>query len=122
MRVFRAGQKGAPSVYAVWFPAPLILKIGFSKNTTDSIFEGSARRRARNRSWDVEGSRCIWKQPGDTRTEAWMQATLAFRWLPAYRETSGRISEWFSVPGFLTADEVVTVLGGLYRLVPPDRT
>jgi Recombinase len=120
MRIFLADQKGAPSVYAVWFPSPCILKIGFSLNVTDSIFVNSARRRARVRNWDDGGSRCIWRKPGDTRTEAWMQATLAFRWQSAYRETSGRICEWFSVPRILTVDEVVTALDGLYRIVPPD--
>lgn len=121
MRVFRAGLELGSSVYAVWFPSPSILKIGFSAATVDSIFTGAARVRAKRRNWDTKGSRCIWKQPGDTRTEAWMQATLAFRWRPAYNETSGRICEWFAVH-HLYVEEIARALDGVYRLVPPDLT
>ena len=115
----RTAQKGAPSVYALWFPSPFILKVGFSKNTTVSIIAASARIRARRRGWDTQGSRCIWQQPGDTRTEAWMQATLAFRWQSGYRETSGRICEWFQVAD-LTAEEIAGVLDSIYEMVPAD--
>lgn len=120
MRLVRADQKGTTSVYAVWFPVPCILKIGFSSSTADTVFESSARVRAKNRDWDIKGSRCIWKQPGDMRTEAWMQATLAFRWHPAFSQKYSRICEWFSVPAILVVDEVVAVLAGIYRLVPAD--
>lgn len=119
-RLQHAAHRDGSSVYAVWFPSPCILKIGFSSSTADTVFESSARVRAKNRDWDIKGSRCIWKQPGDTRTEAWMQATLAFRWRPAFSQKHSRICEWFSVPAILTVDEVVTALAGVYRLVPAD--
>jgi len=117
MRLERAAQKGAPSVYAVWFPSPRILKIGLSGNTTNSIFVGSARIRAKRRDWDTSGSRFLWKQPGDLRTEAWMQVNLAFRWQSAFKLRSGRLSEWFHVPDAAERD-IVEVLEHVYALVP----
>jgi hypothetical protein len=119
-RLERVAQKGTSSVYAVWFPDPQVLKIGFTVHTTDSIFTCVARRRAERRDWDIEGSRCIWKQPGDLRTEAWVQSTLAFRWLAAF-EQKHRICEWFQVPD-LAEVEIVDVLDGIYELVPADLT
>ena len=52
----------------------------------------------------------------DTRVEAWMLATLAFRWRQAF-ERGKRISEWFQVPD-LAEDELVKVLDEVYGLVP----
>jgi hypothetical protein len=117
----RQTQKGMPSVYAVWFPAPRILKVGFTTDTQNSIFTGTARTRAKRRNWDTEGASCIWRQPGDTRTEAWMQATLAFRWQAAFEQKHTRICEWFQVPD-LTEDAIVTVLDEAYGQVPADLT
>jgi len=119
-RLEHAAHSDGSSVYAVWFPCPRILKIGFSTSTANSVFVSAARGRAKRRDWDIGGSCCIWKQPGDTRTEAWMQATLAFRWPHAFEQKLSRICEWFSVPAILTVDEVVTALAGVYRLVPAD--
>jgi len=119
-RLVRASQKGGSFVYAVWLPSPRILKVGFS-TYMNGLFVCSVRDRARERNWDTEGARCIWKQPGDTRTEAWMQATLAFRWPPAFEEKGGRICEWFAVPE-LAVEEITEVVDGIYRLVPPDLT
>lgn len=115
----RKAQRGAPSVYAVWFPVPCVLKVGFTEHTRDSLFESSARTRAVRRGWNVDGYSCIWKRPGDTRTEAWMQATLAFRWLPAFDQKFSRICEWFVVPG-VTAAQVTEILDEFYELVPVD--
>ena len=84
-RLERAVQKRIPSVYGVWFPAVRVLKVGFTTDTRNFIFAATARRKARCRGWDVEGAQCIWRQPGDLRTEAWIQSTLAFRWLPGLR-------------------------------------
>jgi hypothetical protein len=117
VRYRRQAQKGIPSVYAVWFPGPQVLKVGFTTDTQNSIFVGVARTRARRRGWGAEGASCIWKQPGDTRTEAWMQATLAFQWLPAFEQKHNRVCEWFRVPG-LTEGEIVGVLNEIYGLVP----
>lgn len=117
----RAAQVGDSSVYAVWFPVPSVLKVGFTKLETGMRFAASARDRARQRNWDTEGSRCIWKQPGDNRTEAWMQATLAFRWRHPFHAGDGRLCEWFMVH-HLTVEEITGVLDGTYRLVPPDLT
>jgi hypothetical protein len=111
-------QKGAPSVYGVWFPSPQVLKVGFTLNTSSARFVGSARPRAELRGWDTEGSSCIWRVAGDTRVEAWMQATLAFRWRRTY-ERGTRLCEWFLVPG-LTEEEIAGVLDEVYGLVPVD--
>src|ERR1035441_9061477 len=67
----------------------------------------------------IGNSRCVWKYPGDTRTEAWMQSTLAFRWRAAFEQKHSRICEWFLVPD-LTEAEIVGVLDGIYGLVPAD--
>lgn len=114
-----ASQGGGSSVYAVWLPSPRILKLGFSAYTASSKVVCGVRGRAKERNWDTAGDRCIWMQPGDTRTEAWMQATLAFRWRAAFEEKGGRICEWFAVPE-LTVKEITEVVDGIYRLVPPD--
>lgn len=119
-RLVRASQKGGSFVYAVWLPSPCILKVGFS-TYMNGLFICSVRDRAKERNWDTEGTRCIWKQSGDTRTEAWMQATLAFRWPAAFEEKGGRICEWFAVPE-LAVKEITEVVDGTYRLVPPDLT
>lgn len=112
-------QRGSASVYAVWFPAPQVLKIGFTMHTQDSIFVCVARRKAVHRGWDSRESFCIWKQPGDVRTEAWMQATLSFRWWPAFEQKHNRVCEWLKVP-ILPEREIAGVLDEVYRLVPAD--
>jgi hypothetical protein len=119
VRRARQRQKGEPSVYAVWFPSPRILKVGFTTDTNESIFVSNARNRAKRRGWEIGNSRCVWKYPGDTRTEAWMQSTLAFRWRAAFEQKHSRICEWFLVPD-LTEAEIVGVLDGIYGLVPAD--
>jgi hypothetical protein len=106
-------------VYAVWFPVPRVLKVGFTTHTQDSIFVSVARRKAVRRGWDGRGSSCIWKQPGDVRTEAWMQATLSFRWWPAFEQKHNRVCEWLQIPDLPVA-EVVGVLDETCRLVPAD--
>jgi hypothetical protein len=106
-------------VYAVWFPSPRILKVGFTKHTGGSRVVCDVRGRAKERNWDITAARSIWQQPGDTRTEAWMQSTLAFRWPPAFKERGGRICEWFAVPE-LAVEEITETVDSIYRLVPPD--
>lgn len=108
-------------MYAIWFPVAQGLKVGFTTETIDSIFVRMARRRAARRGWDTGGCRCIWRQPGDLRTEAWMQATLAFRWAAAFEQRDSRISEWFRIFGHAD-EEVVKVLDAVYELVPADVT
>jgi len=119
-RARTAALGGGECVYGVWFPPARILKVGFSSRLTDARIASSARGRAKKHNLDASGGQCIWKQPGDARTEAWMQATLAFRWQFPFDASDGRLCEWFSVPAILTVDEVVTALDGVYRLVPPD--
>lgn len=119
VRRSRQAQKGELSVYAVWFPKPQVLKVGFTGHTQNSIFVSVARRKAPKYGWDIRESSCIWKQPGDVRTEAWMQATLSFRWWPAFDQKHNRICEWLKVPG-LPEKEIVGTLDEVYRLVPND--
>lgn len=107
-------------MYAVWFPVPRILKVGFTTHFNNGIFTAVARRKAKDRGWDTDGRSCIWKQPGDLRTEAWMQVSLAYRWLPAF-EQYNRICEWFAVPCLLEG-EIVVMLDEIYGLVPDDLT
>lgn len=120
-RRHRAKQKGESSVYAIWFPVPRVLKIGFTAHANNSIFVSVARTRAGCRQLDTDASSCIWKQPGDVRTEAWIQATLSFRWRAAYEQHHDRLCEWFTVPG-LTEDAIVGALNEIYCLVPADMT
>ena len=108
-----------PSVYAIWFPVPQVLKVGFTSQKTDSPFVSAARTRAERHGLDPAGSSCIWRQPGDTRTEAWMQATLSFRWWPAFEQKHIRICEWLQIPDLPAAD-IVGVLDEVYGLVPAD--
>ena len=115
----RQEQKGEPSVYAIWFPIPQGLKVGFTTDTVESLFVRQARRRAVRRGWDHGGSRCIWRQPGDLRTEAWIQSTLSFRWAAAFEQRDSRICEWFQVPG-LTEAKLGAALDEVYGLVPAD--
>jgi len=93
--------------------------VGFTADRNDSIFVHSARTRAGRRSWDIDGARCIWKQPGDMRTEAWIQATLSFRWQAAFEQKHDRLCEWFYVPD-LSEEEITGVLDKVYGLVPAD--
>lgn len=118
---WRKEQKGESSIYAVWFPIPQGLKVGFSTDTFDSLLVRQARRRAARRGWDTGGCRCIWRQPGDLRTEAWIQATLSFRWAAGFEQRDSRISEWFRIFGHAD-EEVVKVLDAVYELVPADVT
>lgn len=117
----RRRRQSLPSVYGVWIPTAQVLKVGFTTHKNDSPFVCSARTRAERHGWDSDGSSCIWKQPGDTRVEAWMQATLSFRWRPAFEQKHSRICEWFQLPG-LTEAAIVAVLDELYGQVPADLT
>lgn len=117
----RIAQKGEPSVYAVWFPSPCVLKVGFTAHTSNHIFTATARSRAGRRGWDAAGSSCIWKQPGDMRTEAWMQATLAFRWRAAFEKHHGTLCEWFKVPASAEGG-IAEILDHIYGQVPADLT
>jgi hypothetical protein len=118
-RRYRRNQKCAPSVYAILFPEPGVLKVGLTTSSSAALYVGIARVGARKRGWDVTGSTCIWKQPGDVRVEAWMQATLAFRWPGAFGKYQNRICEWFDISG-LPPDLVVATLAGTYQEVPTD--
>jgi hypothetical protein len=118
-RRYRRSQKCAPSVYGVLFPAPGVLKIGLTTSSSSALYVGIARQGARKRGWDIADSSCIWKQPGDVRTEAWMQATLAFRWPGAFGKYQNRICEWFDVSG-LPLEAVGATLSEIYREVPAD--
>lgn len=112
-------QDDKPSVYAVWFPASRVLKVGFTAHKTDSLFVSTARTKAKRRGWNIESAGCIWKRPGDLRTEAWMQSTLAFRWHPAFEQKQSRICEWFEVP-LMSDGQLMEVLDEIYGLVPVD--
>jgi hypothetical protein len=120
-RATRAASGGAPSLYAVWFPTPSILKVGFTKHSSSSRIAGFTRSRAKKRGWDTEGSSCFWQRPGDNRAEAWIQATLSFRWRSPFHASDGRLCEWFTVY-HLTVEEITEVLDCTYQLVPPDLT
>ena len=121
VRRYRASRQrtSVPAVYAVWFPSAQVLKVGFTTYTNDSPFVAVARGKAKRRGWDIKDSRCIWKRPGDERTEAWMQVTLAFRWPAAFDQKHSRICEWFRMP-VLTEAEISAVLDEIYARVPDD--
>jgi hypothetical protein len=106
-------------VYAVLFPSSAILKIGFTLNKNLSWSTANARKNAQHRGYVIEGSKWIWRQSGDTRVEAWLQATLAFRWNRATKN-GNRLCEWFRVPS-LTEGEIATVLDEIYGLIPVDQ-
>jgi hypothetical protein len=108
-----------PSVYGVWFPVPRVLKVGFTTHKANSPFVAAARTRAARHGWDAAGGSCIWRMPGDTRTEAWMQVTLASRWRPAFEQRFNRICEWFAVQD-LKEEEIAALLNRIYGLVPAD--
>jgi hypothetical protein len=118
-RRYRHRQKGAPAVYGILFPAPAILKVGHTTSSSSALYVGIARHGARTRGWEVGGSSCIWKKAGDVRTEAWMQATLAFQWPAAFGKRQNRICEWFDVSA-LAPEEVVSALTEVYGRVPAD--
>ena len=50
-----------------------------------------------------------------------MQATLAFRWHPAFEQRYLQLCEWFQVP-VLSEEEIIGVIDGIYKLVPADLT
>lgn len=106
-------------MYAVWFPSARVLKVGFTEHANVGIFLSAARNRAKKRGWATGDSACIWQQPGDTRTEAWMQASLAFRWRPPFDQKFNRVCEWFRVPD-LGETGIAAVLDEVYGLVPVD--
>lgn len=118
-RRYHRNQKTDPFVYAVLFPVPGVLKIGLTTSSSAALYVGIARQGAKKRSWEIAGSSCIWKQAGDVRTEAWMQATIAFRWPGAYSKHQNRICEWFDVSG-LPAESIAAALDRIYRKVPVD--
>lgn len=109
---------GSPAVYAIWFPRPEILKVGFTRKNVTKVFIASARSKARRRNLDVTGSACVWLRPGDERTEAWIQATLAFKW-PAALIHARRICEWFLMSG-VTQEDITEILNEVYKQVPAD--
>lgn len=115
----RTDQKGAPSVYAIWFPVPQVLKTGFTTDTADFIPVSVAANRVRKRGWASAGAQLLWRMPGDLRTEAWMQVTLAFRWQGAYAQVNLKICEWFDVTG-IPEPEIIAVLDEVYKAVPVD--
>ena len=111
-------------MYAVWLPTPKrILKVGFSRRTSGSRIAGGyhAAEARKRRGWDATGSSCIWQQPGDTRAEAWMQATALVPLAAPFHAGDGRLCEWFTVY-HLTVEEIIKVVDSTYRLVPPDLT
>lgn len=120
-RVERAVSQRArgASVYGIWFPAAHVLKVGFTTHVNNSPFMSSVRTRAERHGLDTTGASCIWKHPGDVRTEAWIQATLAFRWAAAFEQKHTRMCEWFAVP-VLSGYEVVAVLDHVHSSVPRD--
>jgi hypothetical protein len=119
VRRYRQGRKSEPYVYAILFPLPGVLKVGATTGASPAVTMGTARVGARKRGWDTIDSACIWRALGDVRTEAWMQATLAFRWPGAFGKRQNRICEWFNVAG-LAADALVGRLEEVYRQVPTD--
>jgi hypothetical protein len=112
-------RQGGPAVYGILFPAVAVLKVGLTTTESPAIYVGIARRGARNRGWDPRGSSCIWKNPGDVRTEAWIQATLAFRWPGAFTKYQNRLCEWFDISG-LTPEVIIATLDEVYQGVPAD--
>lgn len=119
VRRYRLNHKVPSQVYAILFPLPEVLKVGLTSTDIPAVTMGSARMGARKRGWEVSGSTCIWREPGDVRAEAWMQATLSFRWPAAARLRQTRISEWFDVSA-LTVQEVTAVLAEIYEGLPVD--
>lgn len=120
VRKYRKTLKTDPFVYAIWFPGAAVLKVGCATTRSSAVYVGTARVGARKRNLDVRGSSCIWLQPGDVRAEAWMQATLAFRWPGAFGKYQNRVCEWFDVSG-LMQDEIAAALDEVYRQVPVDQ-
>lgn len=114
----RHGHAVSPFCYAVWFPAPAVLKVGCTTNRSAAVYTSAARQGARKRGWDTEGAARIWHEPGDERTEAYIQATLAFEWPGACTGRQLRLSEWFR-PG-VPVEQVVSRLADVFRRVPPD--
>lgn len=119
VRQYRRSHRIAPCLYAVIFPVPVVLKVGLT-TVAPAISIGTVRIGARKRGWDAAGSSCIWTRPGDVRTEAWVQANLAFRWPGAFGKYQNRVCEWFNVAG-LPLDDVVATLDEIYQGVPVDR-
>lgn len=118
MVTVRRGHHVAPFCYAVFFPEPGIVKIGCTTNRSAPIYVSAARQAARARGWDADGAVRIWHEPGDERTEAFIQASLSFEWPGARTGRQLRLSEWFR-PG-VPVDVITTRLAEVYRRVPPD--
>jgi hypothetical protein len=118
-RRYRQKQKKSNSVYAVHFPGSSILKVGLTAFTSPAIYVGTARQGALKRGWEIRDSSCIWRHPGDVRVEAWMQASLSFRWPGAFGKRQNRICEWFDVAG-LPLDAINAALDDVYQSVPID--
>ena len=110
----------SPSVYAVWFPAAGVIKIGYTAHETSGPFVAVARHRALVRGWPTDNCLCIWRKPGDLRAESWIQATLAFQWRPAYPQAAPRMCEWFDVAG-MPGPRIVRTLDDVYQHVPVDQ-
>lgn len=105
-------------IYAVHFPKAGVVKIGCSGNRSASVYVSAARQGARSRGWITEDSQRIWHEPGDERTEAFIQASPAFEWPGACTGRQLRLSEWFK-PG-VPVEAVTARLSDIYRRVPPD--
>lgn len=118
-RRYRHNQKTDPAVYAILFPVPAVLKVGLTTHRSSALYLGTARQGAKRRGWDTTGSSVIWRQPGDVRAEAWLQATLSFRWPGAFGKYQNRICEWLDVSGLAEA-EIRSTVAGAYLDLPAD--
>lgn len=118
-RRYRRGRKVSPFCYAIWFPVPDVLKIGCTTIRSATVYVAAARQGARRRGWDTEGCSRCWHEPGDERTEAFIQASVSFEWPGACAGRQLRLSEWFR-PG-IPVEQIVARLAAVYRKVPPDR-
>ena len=120
-RRYRHSQKTDPAVYAILFPAPAVLKVGLTTHSSSALYLGTARQGAKRRGLEIAGSSVIWKQPGDVRAEAWLQATLSFRWPGAFGKYQNRICEWFDVSG-VPETEIRSTIASTYLDLPTDLT
>lgn len=113
--VRRESKAPGPRVYAVYFPASSVAKIGF---TDSRAHVSGAAGQLRETAID------LWQRPGDYRHEAYIQACLSFAFpqvrppgrshRPSRGGVATRISEWFDVSG-VTSGRLVVILNDLYE-------
>ncbi len=114
------------SVYAVFFPASAVMKVGKKKMgnfKASPVIAAKVNLRKAGRDTYVDDARLIWEQPGDCLEEQWVQTNIAFALRPAFDKTPTglgyriKLTEWFKTDSY-PPEELQSMLDDIYSRMP----